>query len=110
MDIVIQQKGDMAIVELSGKLDTITFSELENAFSKLFNDQVWNILLDCQKLDYISSSGLRVLLVALKKVDEAKGKFYLCNLQPRIHNIFEISGFENIFKIYNSIDEARKYF
>ena len=68
------------------------------------------ILVECSKMDYVSSSGLRILLMALKKVTLSKGKFVLCGLQENIREIFEISGFTNIFEIYPGKEEALKVF
>jgi len=68
------------------------------------------ILIDCSNMDYVSSSGLRILLMALKKITLAKGKFVLCSLQDNIREIFEISGFTNIFEIYGNKEEALKVF
>ena len=77
---------------------------------ELIDNQHHKILVECTNMDYISSSGLRILLMALKKVTQVKGKFALCGLQENIHEIFEISGFTSIFEIHPSRDEALKGF
>ena len=67
-----------------------------------------NIVIDCSELHYISSSGLRVFLMALKKISAAGGRFRLCSLQDNIREIFEIAGFNTIFSIFGTVDEATK--
>jgi anti-anti-sigma factor len=57
-------------------------------------------------MNYISSSGLRVFLVAQKKVLSLNGKLILCNMQPTIQEIFRISGFSNLFRIFDTLEEA----
>jgi len=61
-------------------------------------------------MDYVSSSGLRILLMALKRITMVKGKFVLCNLQENIREIFEISGFTTIFEIYPNEEDALRVF
>jgi stage II sporulation protein AA (anti-sigma F factor antagonist) len=65
-----------------------------------------NIVLDCAELNYISSSGLRVFLIAQKKLMGLQGKLHLCAMQPSIKEIFDISGFSTIFKIFATEQEA----
>jgi len=59
-------------------------------------------------LNYISSSGLRVFLVIQKKMVALKGQFKLCNLQPGIKEIFDISGFSSIFSVFPDAAAATK--
>jgi anti-anti-sigma factor len=66
--------------------------------------------MDCQHMDYVSSSGLRILLMALKRITQARGKFVLCNLQENIREIFEISGFTTIFEIHPTKEDALSVF
>jgi anti-sigma B factor antagonist len=66
------------------------------------------IIMDCSKMEYISSSGLRVFLLVLKKITLMKGRFMLSELQETIREIFEIAGFTSIFEIYKTKEEAVK--
>jgi anti-sigma B factor antagonist len=106
MEILESKKDKVTILELVGRLDTTNYNVLETKIIDLIDSNVVNILIDCSKLDYVSSSGLRILLMALKKISSAKGKFVLCNLQENIAEIFEISGFTSIFEIYPGQEEA----
>ena len=106
MEFIEQKVGSAIILELSGRLDATNSGDLESKLFKLIDVDEKNIILDCSRLDYISSSGLRVCLVALKKVSGLKGNFILCSMNDNIKQIFDISGFSNIFKILNDKEEA----
>ena len=100
MNITISKTGETNVVQIAGRLDTTNYGELEHHLSSLTERNEYRILLDLEKLEYISSSGLRILLMFLKKIKAANGRFMLCSLTPEIREIFEISGFINIFDIY----------
>ena len=68
------------------------------------------IIANCANMDYISSSGLRVFLMTLKKIKGAGGKLVICALQDNIKEIFDISGFSNFFEMFASQEEALKVF
>jgi anti-sigma B factor antagonist len=110
MEINEQKTDQCVIIGITGRLDTTNYSILEKKLMELIDSHHDKILVECSKMDYVSSSGLRILLMALKKITMAKGKFVLCGLQENIREIFEISGFTNIFEIYNTRDEALKVF
>jgi anti-sigma B factor antagonist len=90
------------IIEIEGRLDTTNFSQLENKIMGHVDAGKINILVDCSNMDYVSSSGLRIFLMSLKKITSLNGHFVLCGLQENIQEIFEISGFTSIFKIYDT--------
>ena len=98
------------IIGITGRLDTTNYSMLEKKLMELIDNQHDKILVECSKMDYISSSGLRILLMGLKKVTLMKGKFALCGLQENIHEIFEISGFTSIFEIHPTREDALRVF
>jgi len=110
MELSEQKNDKCMIIGITGRLDTTNYSLLEKKLMDLIDNREEKILVDCSKMDYVSSSGLRILLMALKKITMAKGKFVLCCLQENIREIFEISGFTNIFEIYATQEEALKVF
>jgi anti-sigma B factor antagonist len=110
MEINEQKTDQCVIIGVKGRLDTTNYSILEKKLMDLIEQHHDKILVECSTMDYISSSGLRILLMALKKVSLTKGKFVLCGLQENIHEIFEISGFTSIFEIYPSMEDALKVF
>jgi anti-anti-sigma factor len=100
-------KNDKAlIIEIEGRLDTTNFGQLEKKIFQAIESGNIRFVVDCGQMDYVSSSGLRIFLMALKKTNALEGSFLLCGLQESIREIFEISGFTSIFGIYPSQQEA----
>jgi anti-sigma B factor antagonist len=90
-------EGTSLTVKLEGRLDTTTSPQLEGELgSKL--DGVKELVFDLEKLEYISSAGLRVLLSA-QKVMNKSGKMTVCNVSDSINEIFEVTGFSDILTI-----------
>ena len=110
MEITEKQMDKCTVVAITGRLDTTNYSMLEKKLMDMIANQHDRIIVECSKMDYVSSSGLRILLMALKKITLSKGKFALCGLQDNIREIFEISGFTNIFEIHPNQEEALKVF
>ena len=86
-----------AAFALEGRLDTVTAPELEQALKEAL-DGVSELSLDFEKLDYISSAGLRVLLSAQKQMNR-QGVMKLTNVSATIMEIFEVTGFSDILTI-----------
>ena len=99
MNILSERNGSEINVIIDGRIDTTNFNEFESLTEELLKDQTSKITLDCSKLNYISSSGLRIFLLIQKKMISTKGVLILKNMQPSIREIFDISGFSTIFKI-----------
>lgn len=106
MNITREKSGDYSILTLNGRIDTSTSPAFEEEIEKLFGEGEKNLIFDCSGLNYISSSGLRVFLIAQKRAILLKGSLSLCCMQPAIREIFVISGFDMIFKVFDSREEA----
>lgn len=110
MEINLEKSNDVSIIELKGRLDVTTSSDLEEVFTKLLDEGRTKILVECRQLEYISSAGLRVLLTAAKQFNKISGQITLAGLSQNVKQVFEISGFTSIFPIYATRDEALKAF
>jgi len=108
MKIIQAEKDNFIILELEGRLDTNTASALEDKLMGLINNDENKIIVDFAQLDFISSSGLRVLLMAGKKLKTVNGKLGLCALQEHVKEVFDVAGFTMLFAIFPSQDEAVK--
>lgn len=106
MNIKSEKIQDFTVLRIEGRIDTIRSSALEEEVNRLFEGGERNLIFNCKKMNYISSSGLRVFLVAQKKAISLDGKLFICNLQPGIQEIFRISGFSNLFKIFDTEEKA----
>jgi len=97
MKIDIMNTADTLFVTLSGRLDTTTAPQLEEALKEIPKD-ITNLALNFAELDYISSAGLRVLL-SLQKTMSKKGTMRICHVNETINEIFEVTGFCDILTI-----------
>ena len=95
MKIDLNKENDKLIISLEGRLDTTTSPELESEYKKLDEK---NIVLDLEKLNYISSAGLRVLLTMQKEMNK-KGSLEIINVCDEVLDIFEVTGFNDILNI-----------
>jgi len=99
MEITTKKSNDVLVVGIGGRLDTITAPEFEKSIMELISPENKKIVLDCANLSYISSSGLRVILMTLKKVKANGGNLIICSLQESIKEVFNICGFTSLLTI-----------
>ena len=105
MEIREEMQGNILFLTPSGRLDGTTSTEFgDNLSAKL--DEHRAVIVNFAELNYISSAGLRVLLMAAKKVRQTGGKLALCELNPSIREVFEISGFLSIMTVCTDVNEA----
>ena len=95
MNLNFNKIDDILNVSIDGRLDTTTSPEFDNFLSQNL-DGVKELNIDCEKLAYLSSAGLRVLLVAHKKMN---GKMKLTNVCELVMEVFELTGFADILVI-----------
>ena len=97
MTINIKKTAEETIIEIVGRLDTITAPDLDKTINEDVSD-VENLVLDVKALEYISSAGLRVLLGAQKKMQKS-GTMKLINVCEEVMEVFEMTGFADILTI-----------
>jgi anti-sigma B factor antagonist len=106
MEIVERKAVDVLTLSLFGKLDATTAKIFEEKILTQIESGDRRIVIDLAQLDYISSAGLRVFIIAGKRLTSANGKMVLCSLKDSVKEIFDIAGFLSIFSVYGSHDEA----
>ena len=97
MTITKKQNGPALEIAVEGRLDTMTSPELENELKTCLGSAD-SLVLDCEKLDYISSAGLRVLLTAQKAMS-GKGGMKIKNVNEIVREVFDVTGFADILTI-----------
>ncbi len=97
MNIIKDQQAEKLTISLEGRLDTTTSPQLEGDLRSSVNG-ITELVFDLEKLDYISSAGLRVLLAA-QKVMNRQGEMKIKNVKPEIMEIFDVTGFVDILDI-----------
>ena len=98
MTINTSKDGQITTISLEGRLDTTTAPDLEKELDSVMAEDVSDLIFDLGKLDYISSAGLRVLLSAQKSMNK-KGSMEIRGASEDIMEIFEVTGFVDIFTI-----------
>lgn len=97
MKTEIQQQGDTVTAILEGRLDTAAAPETEKEIQLLYELTGQTIVFDCSKLEYISSSGLRIFLGVLKNAKPKGSRVSIIGLNPDLKNIFAMTGFNHLF-------------
>lgn len=98
--------GDITIVRIGGQIDSMKAVELETLTMNVIEGDVKALLLDCAEMDYINSAGLRVFLLAAKRMDQKGLPLAFCGLVPNVQMIFETIGFDRILTVFVSRDVA----
>ena len=106
MEITMRDEGDTKIVMLNGKLDTNTTPAAEGEINTLLDAGVNKLLINFEQLSYISSSGLRLLLATAKRLKASGGDIKVCSLNEMATEVFELSGFSSIIKVFPSEQDA----
>lgn len=101
-----ESRQDVVLVELDGYLDAHTFEELESLFEELFQKGRHNVMVDLNKLRYISSAGAGVFIGALGVCQENNGNIALIRPSPEVKEIFDLLGVFHIFPIASTPEEA----
>ena len=105
MDITQETIGDKLVVSPEGRIDSLTSPAFEAALLPLV-DRSGLVVIDCSKLTYVSSAGLRVFLTAAKTAKTKGGKIVLCSLTQGVQEVFTVSGFSKIIDMHATRDAA----
>ncbi len=106
MELVEKHTGTVTILEISGRLDSTSSKELEEKVMAVVSGGVKHLLMDFGGVDYINSSGLRVLLMAFQQLRKNGGKLHLCAIKDYMREVFDISGYTEIFPLFSEQPEA----
>ena len=106
MEFAQENAGDVVIARLAGRLDSSSAPTAEEQLTRAIGSGTPRLAIDLSKLEYISSAGLRVLLLAARKVQQAQGKLVLFGLSSGVREVFSISGFDTIFTIRDDAEAA----
>jgi anti-anti-sigma factor len=106
MEITDRQEGDTRVVMLQGKLDTMTTPSAESHINSLLDSGASQLIVNFEQLNYISSSGLRLLLATAKRLKSSGGELRVCSLNEMAREVFEISGFSSILNVFDTEQDA----
>lgn len=106
MDLTTVKIGAATVLGAVGRIDSGTAKAFEEKLLGLIKEAPPALIVDFADVDYISSAGLRVLLVAAKQSKAAHCKFALCSLKAQVRDVFDISGFGTIIALHPDRDSA----
>ncbi len=106
MEMKSTKEGEVLIFEPEGRIDGTNARDVESAFLDQVRGGELAILIDFSEVDFISSAGLRVLLMVAKEVKSRSGRIELCSMRDYLKEVFEVSGFNAIFQIHGNRSEG----
>jgi anti-anti-sigma factor len=106
MELKIRKENGVVVASVKGRINAVTAPAFENQVLESIGGDEKILILNLNELEYISSAGLRVILATAKKLKAKQGDIFLAELQGAAKEVFELSGFHSIFKIFDTEKEA----
>lgn len=106
MDLQTRTENNATIIAISGRLDAVTAPEYEKRIREMIDSGTISFVVDFEQVDYISSAGLRALLLMTKLLNAKDGRVCLANVKGNVRSVFDMCGFCAVFKMENSVAEA----
>ena len=110
MSLATRKEGGLTIVSISGRMDAVTTGEIEHDLAEVVESGEKRLLLDLGALEYVSSAGLRTFLVTAKRLKARAGEMVFANLAGHVQEVFDMSGFCSMFKVFDSTEAAVEKF
>ena len=108
--IEITNSNGINIVNLLGRLDVMMSVDLEKQMHGLLDSGADRIIVDLVRLDFLSSSGLRIFIECAKRIKNVKGRLVFCNPSPSVMRVFKITQLDSVFEIHGGLEEAISVF
>ncbi len=106
VDVTTERKDGVLSVGVKGRIDGSTVFAFQEAIESAVEDGDRAVIVDCERLEYLGSAGLRTVLVIAKSLSNRDTRFALYSLRDQVRVVFETSGFDTIIAIHASRDEA----
>jgi len=102
--------GDVSVLNLKGFLDAHTAPVFEEKIQELIDERRYNLVVNFEELNYISSAGLGVFMGFIEDIRENDGDIKLANMTKKVYRVFELLGFPSLYEIYDEEEDAIKKF
>lgn len=106
MELSTKKEKNYWLIEINGDLDASSSIQLDNEISRLIENNEKNILIDCQKLEYIASAGLGVFMSYLQDLIDNDISMQLFNLNEKVFEVFKILGLDDLISIVDNKEKA----
>ena len=103
MEIKATKEANATVITITGRLDAVTAPEYEKKLNERIAGEETRFVVDFERLDYISSAGLRAILATAKRSKAKGGQIRFANVKGAVKEVFDISGFGSIFKMDDSV-------
>jgi len=106
IDISSKEKNGATVIDIEGKMNTEASPDAEKYINALLDEGAIKIVLNFEHLDFVASTGLRVILSTGKKLSKLGGKLVICNPNLTVMDVLKMSGFTTMFKVFSTEEEA----
>jgi anti-anti-sigma factor len=106
METVVEEKGDVVVIRVNGRLDAASSPQLEKKVNSIIETGHFKLLLNMSGVDYLSSAGMRLMLSVSKKLKHLEGKVVACNLSEDVMEVIKMAGFHQVLELYSSEEEG----
>ena len=108
MEITSDRTDNILTISLSGRLDAFGASQLDEALKKFITNDDFAVVIDMGNVSYLSSGGIRTFLATEKMLKKRDGEIHLCNINPYPLKVLEMAGFDQLFSIHSTKEDAIK--
>lgn len=109
MEVGLTKIEEVSVLTIKGRIDASNKSKLENICNKLLSQQETKVLIDGTSIEFIGSAGLRVFLKLAKEMKKHSGNLAIAHINEHVQQILKISGFNELFPIYENVVEGLNY-
>jgi anti-anti-sigma factor len=106
MEALVEEKGDVVVVRVQGRLDAASSPQLEKRLNAIVESGHFKMILNLSGVDYLSSAGMRLMLSVSKKLKHLEGKVVACSLNDEVMDVIKMAGFHQVLEIYPSEEES----
>lgn len=106
MDLNEERAGSVTVLQVKGRIDSTSAPVLGERLTAMLGAAPARVVVDFSHLEYISSAGFRILLLAAKRADQTTGRIVLCGVSGKVRQLFDLGGFLDLFTIASTREEG----
>lgn len=106
METQVEEKGDVVVLRLQGRLDAASSPQLEKKINSIIESGHFKLILNLAGVDYLSSAGMRLMLSVSKKLKHLEGKIVACSLNEEVMDVIKMAGFHQVLELYPTEEEC----
>jgi anti-anti-sigma factor len=106
MEAQVEEKGDVVVVRVNGRLDAASSPQLEKKINSIIDSGHFKLILNFSGVEYLSSAGMRLMLSVSKKLKHLEGKVVACSLNDEVMEVIKMAGFHQILELYPNEEES----